>query len=187
MSVTSIDWGSVADWVSGLGSIGASIVALHLAGSERRARREADRPHISCDLSIPSDEWANFSIRLENPSQKQWTLTSIDVAYPSEGVIVTSFEAMIEVNHIRRFDPATRDAAARRVLPQNLKLSPAGTVTSSIGGGGRGDVVWQRHYVRVGTKAVRLRIRLKLESSDPMPERFTVNIERMIIRKQTGI
>lgn len=33
----SADWGNIADWVSGLGALGAVIVALWIAGSERRS------------------------------------------------------------------------------------------------------------------------------------------------------
>ncbi|WP_454883990.1 hypothetical protein [Sphingomonas oryzagri] len=36
--MTTIDWGSVADWVSGLGSMGAVIVALAIAIGDRRGR-----------------------------------------------------------------------------------------------------------------------------------------------------
>lgn len=31
------EWGNIADWVSGLGALGAIIVALRIAGSERRS------------------------------------------------------------------------------------------------------------------------------------------------------
>lgn len=38
MDWAKIDWGSVADWVSGLGSLSAAIVALYLAKSAERIR-----------------------------------------------------------------------------------------------------------------------------------------------------
>lgn len=38
LNLSEINWGSVADWVSGLGSLSAAIVALHLAKSAERIR-----------------------------------------------------------------------------------------------------------------------------------------------------
>lgn len=38
MNISQINWGSVADWVSGLGSLSAAIVALYLAKSAERIR-----------------------------------------------------------------------------------------------------------------------------------------------------
>jgi len=38
MSITDINWGSVADWVSGLGSLSAGIIALYLARASQRIR-----------------------------------------------------------------------------------------------------------------------------------------------------
>ena len=38
MTITDINWGSVADWVSGLGSLSAGIIALYLARASQRIR-----------------------------------------------------------------------------------------------------------------------------------------------------
>ena len=38
MTVADINWGSVADWVSGLGSLSAGIIALYLARASQRIR-----------------------------------------------------------------------------------------------------------------------------------------------------
>ena len=38
MSVSTINWGSVADWVSGLGSVSAAVVALYLSRSAQRIK-----------------------------------------------------------------------------------------------------------------------------------------------------
>jgi hypothetical protein len=38
MSMSDINWGSVADWVSGLGSLSAGIIALYLARASQRIR-----------------------------------------------------------------------------------------------------------------------------------------------------
>lgn len=38
MTIADIDWGSVADWVSGLGSLSAGIIALYLARASQRIR-----------------------------------------------------------------------------------------------------------------------------------------------------
>jgi len=38
MSVADINWGSVADWVSGLGSLSAGVIALYIARASHRIR-----------------------------------------------------------------------------------------------------------------------------------------------------
>lgn len=38
MTVADVNWGSVADWVSGLGSLSAGIIALYLARASQRIR-----------------------------------------------------------------------------------------------------------------------------------------------------
>ena len=38
MNICTINWGSVADWVSGLGSLSAVIVALYLSKESMRVR-----------------------------------------------------------------------------------------------------------------------------------------------------
>ena len=38
MTIADINWGSVADWVSGLGSLSAGIIALYLASASQRIR-----------------------------------------------------------------------------------------------------------------------------------------------------
>jgi hypothetical protein len=47
MNFTSINWGSVADWVSGLGSLSAGVIALYLARASQRIRLRG-----SCGLRI---------------------------------------------------------------------------------------------------------------------------------------
>jgi hypothetical protein len=38
MTIADINWGSVADWVSGVGSLSAGIIALYLARASQRIR-----------------------------------------------------------------------------------------------------------------------------------------------------
>jgi hypothetical protein len=38
MTLENVNWGSVADWVSGLGSVSAAIVALYLSRSAQRIK-----------------------------------------------------------------------------------------------------------------------------------------------------
>ncbi len=53
--VTTIDWGSVADWVSGIGSMGAVIVALGIALSERRQSRVEKKEANKAEAQIEND------------------------------------------------------------------------------------------------------------------------------------
>lgn len=45
MAASSIDWGSVADWVSGIGSLSAVVTALYLSHSSNRIRLRATCGH----------------------------------------------------------------------------------------------------------------------------------------------
>ncbi len=47
MTVANINWGSVADWVSGIGSLSAGIIALYLARTSQRIRLKG-----SCGLRV---------------------------------------------------------------------------------------------------------------------------------------
>jgi hypothetical protein len=38
MCIAEINWGSVADWVSGLGSLSSGVIALYLARASQRIR-----------------------------------------------------------------------------------------------------------------------------------------------------
>lgn len=179
--MATLDWGSVADWVSGLGSISASVIALYLAGSDRRARQAAERPHVSFDFDDAHEGWARFMLRMENPSAKQWTLEAIEVISPGEGALVREIDTVAaESFDDPKLDPALRDKLARRSLTPLLDIMPLGTERGVFGIGGRPNVTRDRFYVSLPSACRRLRLRLRFMSSEPIPERYTVEADRTV-------
>jgi hypothetical protein len=78
MPLTIIDWGSVADWVSGIGSFAAAVVALYIVVYSQRVKLRA-----WCGLrTIPNDdEWPLpidvLAISAKNVSPRPTTVTNI--------------------------------------------------------------------------------------------------------------
>lgn len=175
----SVNWGSVADWVSGFGSIAASGVALYLAGSDRRARRDADRPVVSCSLEGGGgDGWTVLRIGFDNPSSKQWQCVSAQILKPSSGKIVGEYEALDhEIFDGPSFSERLRDEHAREKLDLEIDIGPVGSHAPSYKGGGRGNYTYRRFYA---TKAEgqTIKIRLSFASLEPSPDRFAVDIVR---------
>lgn len=69
MSSADVQWGSVADWLSGVGSLGAVIVALGLALQESRRRRaaQADDERRQARLVVVGEPAFDRSETLEHP------------------------------------------------------------------------------------------------------------------------
>lgn len=174
-----VQWGSVADWVSGFGSIAASGVALYLSGSERRARRDADRPVISCSLREGGgDGWVWVSISFDNPSPKQWRCTSIEVVKPRSGKIVTQYNATDRSKLANpHFSAVLRDEHARQTLDQMIDIGPVGSSAPTYEGGGRGNYTY-RHYYATKSAGDPLVLRLRLESLEHVPDRYHVDVVR---------
>lgn len=71
-----IEWGTVADWVSGIGSLSASIVAIYLARSSQRIRlTHSFRPATLFYADGRRDPI--FSISAANVSTRPTTITNI--------------------------------------------------------------------------------------------------------------
>lgn len=177
-----VDWGSVADWVSGVGSIGASVLALWLSGADRRARREAERPVVSCSVTGSTDGWVSLTVGFDNPSSKQWRCTAATVVAPKDGMVVKDSDTLREVDvteHV--FDAATRDRNAKRTIPIGVSIGAIGSAAPSWQGGGRGNYAWTRLQTRHGGAKL-FRLRLDIESLDPTPDRFHVVITRTVDR-----
>lgn len=75
-----IQWGSVADWVSGIGSLSAAVVALYVALSARRIRLQG-----YCGERIivgPGQPKVDvFSISVTNISQRPTVITNIGFTF----------------------------------------------------------------------------------------------------------
>ncbi len=75
MDVSTINWGSVADWVSGIGSLSAAIVALYIAKISQRVRLRG---------------YCGYTVRLGGGMLKQ-NLVSIDITnIGSRGTVINN-------------------------------------------------------------------------------------------------
>jgi hypothetical protein len=78
MPLTIIDWGSVADWVSGLGSLAAAIVALYVARFSQRVKlRGYCGKRIIITEGNAEPTFDAFAISAVNTSMRPTTVTHI--------------------------------------------------------------------------------------------------------------
>jgi len=90
---SSADWGNVADWVSGVGSMGAVIVALGIAIRDSRQKQAADKAR---ELRAAQDENAMIVEALELYRElRSWSQRALD-AFEGEGEAL-DWRGMIEV------------------------------------------------------------------------------------------
>ena len=79
-SASSINWGSVADWVSGLGSFAAAAVALYVALSTQRVRLRGYCGHrVIVGPGQPQVDV--FSVSVTNVSQRPTVVTNIGFTF----------------------------------------------------------------------------------------------------------
>ena len=78
--VAKIDWGSVADWVSGIGSFAAAIVALYVARSAQRVKLNGycGRRLI---IGVAQPQLDVFSVQITNISQRPTVVTNIGFTF----------------------------------------------------------------------------------------------------------
>lgn len=177
-----MDWGSVADWVSGLGSIAASIIALYLAGSERRAQRERERPEISVEVGkVEDDGWSIVTLNILNPAHKEWQLLKVDVLHPKSALITTQEDTLIytkpwdaKFSAERRNDLASRSKSLRRIIRS------VGTMNSTATGSLPANRIWERLPIFFGNNPTDLVLKLHFSSLEPKPDQFSVRIFRTI-------
>ena len=172
--------GSWADWVSGIGSISAAVIALWLSGAERRARRESERPTVNCEIHGETAGWVSVFIGFDNPSSKKWRCVSATVVRPAGGLVVRNSDTMKEVTIIdREFDVDTRAANAKSTIDLPVMIGAVGSSSGGYGGGGRGNYSWER--LQVDCRSARnFSLRLELESFEPVPDKFAVTIKRPV-------
>lgn len=78
--LTAIQWGSVADWVSGIGSFAAAAVALYVAQASHRVRLRASCGHrIIIGGGQPRIDV--FSVSATNVSQRPTVVTNIGFSF----------------------------------------------------------------------------------------------------------
>lgn len=186
--LAAINWGSVADWVSGIGSISASGVALYLAGAEGRARREAERPIINVHLPDPlAPGWNSLRIDFENPGAKAWRATAIEIVEPSGGKVVGREKAIRTDGYGgAASDDSLRDAHAAKRIDRSVSLTRIGVHKSMGLGGGPGNFAMDHILVSLPDSARRVRLRVEMVSLEPVPDRFTTVIVRAVGRSGDG-
>ena len=78
--MTEVEWGSVADWVSGIGSLAAAVVALYVAHSSQRVRLRAYCGHrLIIGRSRPQE--SVFTVSATNISQRPTVVTNIGFTF----------------------------------------------------------------------------------------------------------
>ncbi|USU08835.1 hypothetical protein NF700_17550 [Sphingomonadaceae bacterium OTU29MARTA1] len=175
-----VDWGSVADWVSGIGSVSASVIALWLSGADRRARREAERPIVSCRVEAKADGWTSLFVGFDNPSSKQWLCVKASATKPRGSLVVKHSDTLKEVSVIEHiFDEDTRIANAAPSTTLDITIGAIGSSPPSWGSSTRGNYAWTRLQVRHGD-ADAFNLKLYFESLEPIPDRFSVTIKRKV-------
>jgi hypothetical protein len=96
---SAVDWGNIADWVSGFGSLAAVLAALYIAGNERRSaerhRRIAENVEFgrrakviaeAIRLAAQIEALAGQYIQLSSPSDKQPLWRRVEVLKEIEGI-----------------------------------------------------------------------------------------------------
>ncbi|UNP29578.1 hypothetical protein [Lysobacter gummosus] len=75
-----IEWGSIADWVSGIGSLTAATVALYVAHSSQRVRLRAHCGHrLIIGIDHPREDV--FTVTATNVSQRPTVVTNIGFTF----------------------------------------------------------------------------------------------------------
>ena len=75
-----IEWGTIADWVSGLGSLAAAGVALYVANSAQRVKLKGYCSHrLIIGLAQPQEDV--FSVQVTNVSQRPTVVTNIGFTF----------------------------------------------------------------------------------------------------------
>src|SRR5262245_3090915 len=77
MPLTIVDWGSVADWVSGIGSLAAVVVALYVAVFSQRVKLRASCTLASINAEASGEPIDVVCITVTNTSPRPTTVTNI--------------------------------------------------------------------------------------------------------------
>lgn len=179
--------GSIADWVSGIGSIGAAITALYLAGSERRARAIADRPGIKVDVSgLASDGWLSIEIRLENRSALHWQMTAIEAVTPKSAELAHSSAGYVQDGE-KSWEPSVLDEELRRKslarkIRTKVQLHSVGTPGGASNHNLPRDAAFVSYQLHLPQAARTLKLKLHFSSMEPIANDFTQLVVRELDR-----
>ena len=79
-SIPNLNWGSIADWVSGIGSLAAATVALYVALSSQRVKLRGYCGHRLI-LGGPEPQFEVFSVSVTNISQRPTVITNVGFTF----------------------------------------------------------------------------------------------------------
>lgn len=181
-ALSQLDWGSVADWASGIGSIVAAMTALHLAGAERRARTLADRPHANVHISeCDSDEWVSVELKIENRSRLHWCMTAIEAVKPKDTKLVHPSNTFRQ-NEVPWEPPIPDDELRQknlaRIIKSRIKVDSIGTSGSDFNGHVPRDRACETFLLNIPSRAKNIKLRLHFSSSEAVAKDFTLSVIR---------
>jgi len=181
----SANWGSIADWVSGAGSIGAAITALYLAGSERRARTLAERPHIKVELpDSATDGWLSVQLTIENRASLHWRMTGIQAVWPRNAKVVLSADTYRKNEDAPWdgpiFDEDLREKNLARKIGCRVVVHSAGTPGGASNNHQPRDIARETFLVHLPSKARKLKLKLHFSSLEPISNEFCQSIVRKL-------
>ncbi|NQX03683.1 hypothetical protein HQQ82_02600 [Rathayibacter sp. VKM Ac-2856] len=102
------DWGSTADWVTGLLTFAAVVVAVQTFRHDRRRQLEAQASLIGVEYNFVTNEpWADRIIRVRNNSQLP--VTSVSVMFNAESADVVEARR-VQAAHMAVLKAQLRDA-----------------------------------------------------------------------------
>lgn len=178
-----VNWGSVADWVSGVGSLVAAGVALYLSGADRRARRDAERPLVEVELhGTSTSEWLTLRVHLHNFSQKSWKLISARAIRPKGAKLV------LQSNRYSHDDGGSvipDEAKQATYLSTKIKchssVKPMGSRSNSWSPGVPGDQAYEAIDIQLNGRVGPIAVELGFESLEAQPDTFFRVVQRRIV------
>jgi hypothetical protein len=114
---TSIEWGSVADWISGVGTAGALVLAFIII---LRDRLKDDRRLADAFIT-----WMTFAMTRAVKGKADWTVTIRGYNAGSTPVVGTMIWNLSEAPNIYR--------QTMKIQKGDMSISPGETVVSEIG------------------------------------------------------
>lgn len=182
--LSQLDWGSVADWASGIGSMVAAMIALYLAGAERRARALADRPHVNVHiLERDSDEWVTVNLKIENQSKMHWSMTAIEAVKPKDAKLVHPKDTFRQNDEVPWEPPVPDDELRKkhlsRIVNSRLNVDSVGILGSAFKDRRPSDRADETFLLNLPSKAKNIKLRLHFSSSEAVAKDFT----QLVIRK----
>lgn len=157
------------------------VTALVLSASDRRARREAERPEISCGIARDPElePWLQFEITLDNPSRKYWAVERVEAVSPP-GLLLARADDVVTSNTFGTllYDRERFASAAATRIRMSLTVSPFTAPTGeAFRTAGRANGSF---FIRRPPNGSEVQVRLHIASRGPRPDRYEELLVRLI-------